>query len=76
MTIRTPPLHQRRPGRACRGHVCLVGWNIVIINQSPNSPDLNILDLGFFSSTFPVRAGPHHPEDDRRARRRGQGRLQ
>ena len=26
------------------------GWGIKFINQPPNSPDLNILDLGFFNS--------------------------
>ncbi|CAM9963095.1 unnamed protein product, partial [Ascophyllum nodosum] len=26
------------------------GWNIRLINQPPNSPDTNILDLGFFNS--------------------------
>jgi hypothetical protein len=26
------------------------GWNISVITQPPNSPDLNILDLGLFSS--------------------------
>ena len=25
------------------------GWNIRLINQPPNSPDTNILDLGFFN---------------------------
>ena len=24
------------------------GWNMVIKNQPPNSPDFNVLDLGFF----------------------------
>lgn len=27
------------------------GWNIRLICQPPNSPDLNALDLGFFSSS-------------------------
>jgi hypothetical protein len=26
------------------------GWNMVIKNQPPNSPDFNVLDLGFFHS--------------------------
>jgi hypothetical protein len=26
------------------------GFNIHLINQPPNSPDMNILDLGFFAS--------------------------
>ncbi|CAN0272286.1 unnamed protein product [Ascophyllum nodosum] len=26
------------------------GWNIKLLNQPPNSPDTNILDLGFFNS--------------------------
>ena len=26
------------------------GWNMQIISQPPNSPDFNILDLGFFNS--------------------------
>ncbi|ETI38655.1 hypothetical protein F443_15671 [Phytophthora nicotianae P1569] len=26
------------------------GWNIVVMFQPPNSPDLNVLDLGFFAS--------------------------
>ena len=26
------------------------GWNIILKNQPPNSPDLNVLDLGFFAS--------------------------
>lgn len=26
------------------------GWNIELTNQPPNSPDLNVLDLGFFNS--------------------------
>ena len=26
------------------------GWNIVMRNQPPNSPDFNVLDLGFFNS--------------------------
>ena len=26
------------------------GWNIRLLNQPPNSPDTNILDLGFFNS--------------------------
>ena len=26
------------------------GWNITLMNQPPNSPDTNILDLGFFNS--------------------------
>ncbi|ETL90022.1 hypothetical protein L917_11151 [Phytophthora nicotianae] len=26
------------------------GWNIRLFYQPPNSPDLNVLDLGFFSS--------------------------
>lgn len=26
------------------------GWNIVMTNQPPNSPDFNVLDLGFFNS--------------------------
>ena len=26
------------------------GWNIVMKNQPPNSPDFNVLDLGFFNS--------------------------
>ena len=26
------------------------GWNIVITNQPPNSPDFNVLDLGFFNA--------------------------
>jgi hypothetical protein len=26
------------------------GWNIIVVTQPPQSPDLNILDLGFFNS--------------------------
>ena len=26
------------------------GWNISLVNQPPNSPDMNILDLGFFNA--------------------------
>ena len=26
------------------------GWDIKLMNQPPNSPDFNILDLGFFNS--------------------------
>ena len=26
------------------------GWNITLLNQPPNNPDTNILDLGFFNS--------------------------
>ena len=26
------------------------GWDIQLINQPPNSPDFNVLDLGFFAS--------------------------
>jgi len=26
------------------------GWSIQLKNQPPNSPDLNILDLGFFNT--------------------------
>jgi hypothetical protein len=31
-------------------HGCSDGWNIDIVNQPPNSPDLNVLDLGFFNA--------------------------
>ena len=26
------------------------GWNISLFNQPPNSPDLNVLDLGYFNA--------------------------
>ena len=29
---------------------CQDGWNISLANQPPNSPDLNVLDLGFFNA--------------------------
>ncbi|CAM9375651.1 unnamed protein product [Laminaria digitata] len=31
------------------------GWNIRLINQPPNSPDTNILDLGFFNQSLQDR---------------------
>lgn len=26
------------------------GWNITLFNQPPNSPDMNVLDLGYFNA--------------------------
>lgn len=32
------------------------GWNIQMMNQPPNSPDLNVLDLGFFNAIQSLQA--------------------
>ncbi|KAH9118627.1 hypothetical protein LEN26_011997, partial [Aphanomyces euteiches] len=39
------------PDDAAVASACHIdGWDIQLMNQPPNSPDLNILDLGFFNS--------------------------
>ena len=32
------------------------GWKIQMMNQPPNSPDLNVLDLGFFNAIQSLQA--------------------
>ncbi|CAM9939939.1 unnamed protein product, partial [Pylaiella littoralis] len=44
------------------------GFDIRLINQPPNSPDTNILDLGFFASIQSL-------QDHRRPHRRGRDRM-
>ncbi|ETV87289.1 hypothetical protein H257_02235 [Aphanomyces astaci] len=35
------------------------GWNIRVVYQSPNSPDLNVLDLGFFRGIQSIQEKNH-----------------
>lgn len=39
------------------------GWDIRLVNQPPNSPDTNILDLGFFNSIQSLQ-DPYDSEQD------------
>ena len=42
--------HGKADGDVMKEDGSIEGWNITLNNQPPNSPDLNILDLGFFNS--------------------------
>nr|AFM74331.1 tranposase [Pseudo-nitzschia multiseries] len=42
--------HHLRSRAAVREAAREAGWNITVTTQPPNSPDFNVLDLGFFAS--------------------------
>jgi len=44
------PVHRYEKDPDVLEACCMDGWNINISNQPARSPDLNILDLGFFNN--------------------------